>query len=83
MVSCRNLRDTLEAQRRAPARRFLARVRQVCYGDCYYFKPPTVADLDHLDFPAAFRYFSRSFTNPSEFTICFTGSLKVGSEALP
>ncbi len=44
---------------------------------CYYFEPPTVADLDKLDLPAAFRYFSRSFQNPAEFTLCFTGSLKV------
>lgn len=43
---------------------------------CYYFEPPTVADLDKLDLPAAFRYFSRSFQNPAEFTLCFTGSLK-------
>jgi len=47
------------------------------HADCYYFRPPTAADLDKLDMPAAFRYFSRSFQNPAEFTICFTGSLKV------
>jgi hypothetical protein len=52
---------------------------QVCYEDCYYFRPPTVADLDQLDLPAAFAYFCRSFQNPAEFTICFTGSLQVGS----
>ncbi|CAL5222596.1 g4987 [Coccomyxa viridis] len=73
----RNLRDMLEAQLRNPAQRFMARVRQVCYEGCYYFEPPTVADLDKLDLPAAFRYFSRSFQNPAEFTLCFTGSLKV------
>lgn len=50
---------------------------QVCYEDCYYFRPPTVADLDRLDLPAAFAYFCRSFQNPAEFTVCFTGSLQV------
>ena len=33
-LQCRNLRDTLIAQERNPARRFLARVRQVCYEVC-------------------------------------------------
>ena len=51
---------------------------QVCYADCYYFQPPTVADLDRLDLPAAFAFFCRSFQNPAEFTVCFTGSLQVG-----
>lgn len=36
-----------------------------------------MADLAKLDLPAAFRYFSRSFQNPAEFTLCFTGSLQV------
>ena len=41
------------------------------------FRPPTLPDLARLDLPAAFRYFSRSFCQPAEFTVCFTGSLKV------
>ena len=45
--------------------------------DCYYFRPPTLPDLACLDLPAAFRYFSRSFRQPAEFTVSFTGSLKV------
>ena len=51
--------------------------------DCYYFRPPTLPDLAHLDLPAAFRYFSRSFRQPAEFTVCFTGSLKVRHRSSP
>jgi hypothetical protein len=46
---------------------------------CWYFEPCTLRDLARIDVRTAFEHFNSSFRNPREFTLCFTGSLKVGA----
>ena len=54
-----------------------AQVRFINYGRCYYFEPPTLEELDHVDAAAACRHFTEAFQNPAEFRLCLTGNLEV------
>ena len=67
----------MAARVRNPLTSFSERVRYINYGRCYYFEPPTLKELDHIDAAAACRYFSESFQNPAEFRLCLTGNLQV------
>ncbi|KAK9855149.1 hypothetical protein WJX84_012364 [Apatococcus fuscideae] len=73
---CSCLRDNVAARVRNPLTSFSERVRYINYGHCYYFEPPTLEELDHVDAAAACRHFSESFQNPAEFRLCLTGNLQ-------
>lgn len=75
--ACSCLRDNIAARVRNPLTSFSERVRFINYGHCYYFEPPTLPELDHIDAAAACRHFSEAFQNPAEFRLCFTGNLQV------
>lgn len=68
-------RQLTEAQYRDPAHAFVQRVQQLNYGDCYYFQTLTPQMVDELDVEAAAEYHNRSFRNPAEFTVVFTGDV--------
>lgn len=82
MRGCRYLREVTLAQLRNPMRRFADRVRQLIFQDCYFYRPFSLRDLARVDPHAACAHFNRSFCNPAEFSICFTGSLKVSTPLL-
>lgn len=65
------------SQIRSPDYKFGNRVRKINYGDCYYFLPVTLRDLDRVNADAACAHFSQAFRNPAEFTVCLTGTLDV------
>jgi hypothetical protein len=65
-------------QLRNPTRVFADRVLELCYNN-YYFRPPSLRDIRCVDPFKACAHFTRSFRNPAEFTLCFTGALKVPS----
>jgi hypothetical protein len=67
------------AQLRNPMRRFADRMRQLIYNDCYFYRPFSLRELASVDPDKACAHFNRSFCNPAEFSLCFTGSLKVSS----
>ncbi|BDA41495.1 probable zinc protease PqqL [Coccomyxa sp. Obi] len=71
------LREVTLAQLRNPMRRFADRVRQLIFQDCYFYRPFSLRDLASVDPHQACAHFNRSFRNPAEFSLCFTGSLKV------
>lgn len=73
----RYLREATLAQLRNPLRRFADRVRELIFQDCYFYRPFSLRDLAQVDPQMACAHFNRCFCNPAEFTLCFTGSLKV------
>lgn len=76
-LQSRYLREVTLAQLRNPMRRFADRVRQLIFQDCYFYRPFSLRDLASVDPHQACAHFNRSFRNPAEFSLCFTGSLKV------
>ncbi len=57
----------------AHACRYGNRVRQVNYGNCYYFKPLTLEDLGKVDAHMACAFNNINYRNPAEFTLVLTG----------
>jgi hypothetical protein len=51
------------------------RVKEVNYGDCFYFRPLTMASLDQVDPCLAINLHNNSYRNPAEFTIVLTGNV--------
>ena len=49
----------MASQVRSPAFAWSQRVRHVNYGECYYFQPISVADVDALDAPLACEHFNQ------------------------
>ena len=52
-------------------------VRSINYGDCWYFRPMTVQQLDAVDAELACRHFNACWHNPAEFHLVFTGNFEV------
>ena len=46
---------------------------QVNYGDCYYFKPMSLDDLQGVDAHLACAFNNINFRNPAEYTVVLTG----------
>lgn len=69
------VREQVVAQQRDPLRKFKERVRHLNYGPCAQLKPLSQRDVDRVDAHTSCNYYSRSFRDPSEFTLCFVGAL--------
>lgn len=52
-------RETVASQVRSPSYSWGQRVRHINYGECYYFQPITVADVDNLDAVLACDHFNQ------------------------
>ncbi|KAJ7536029.1 hypothetical protein O6H91_12G054400 [Diphasiastrum complanatum] len=68
-------REAIMAQERDPFMAYATRVRELNYGNSYYFKPITVKDLRKVDPKKACRYFDSCYKDPSLFTIAIVGKI--------
>ncbi|GBG85044.1 hypothetical protein CBR_g39508 [Chara braunii] len=74
--------EAIKAQERNPFTAYANRVRSLNYGDSYYFKPVTVADLSKVDPVKSCAYFDQCFKEPSSFTVVIVGNMNQ-EQALP
>ncbi|KAL3747335.1 hypothetical protein ACJRO7_016163 [Eucalyptus globulus] len=65
----------VRAQERDPYTAFVNRVRELNYGNSYFFRPIKISDLKRVDPRRACEYFSRCFKDPSTFTVVIVGSI--------
>ncbi|KAL6755922.1 Metalloenzyme, LuxS/M16 peptidase-like protein [Haematococcus lacustris] len=72
----RLVKQSVEANLRNPLSQYQTRCKEINYGDCYYFKPVTLEELDRVDMQQAVTHHNRSFKNPAEFTLLFTGNVQ-------
>ncbi|XP_024516679.1 zinc protease PQQL-like [Selaginella moellendorffii] len=68
-------KEGIEAQERDPFTAYVNRVREINYGNSYYFKPITVKDLRKVDPLRACAFFDSCFKDPSAFTIAIVGKI--------
>lgn len=68
-------KEAILAQERDPFTAFANRVRELNYGDSYYFKPVTVKELKKIDPKKACQYFDNCFKDPSTFTVAIVGNV--------
>ena len=69
----RIVRQGLEAQVRDPAFPFNTRVKEVNYGNSYYFKPMTAEGLASIDPHLSCSFHNMNYRNPAEFVLVLTG----------
>eukprot|EP00250_Pteridium_aquilinum_P015299 c22507_g1_i1 orf=556-3573(+) len=67
--------EAILAQERDPFTAFANRVRELNYGDSYYFKPVRVKELKKIDPKKACQYFDNCFKDPSTFTVAIVGNV--------
>lgn len=67
-------REAIMAQERDPFTAFANRVRELNYGNSYYFKPVTVKELKKIDPIKSCHYFDNCFKDPSTFTVAIVGN---------
>ncbi|XP_020265173.1 zinc protease PQQL-like isoform X2 [Asparagus officinalis] len=66
--------EAIRAQERDPYTAFANRVRELNYGNSYFFRPIRIGDLKKVDPLRACRYFSDCFKDPSTFTVVIVGN---------
>ncbi|BBN04021.1 zinc protease [Marchantia polymorpha subsp. ruderalis] len=69
-------REEIKAQERDPFTAYANRVRELNYGNSYYFKPVTARDLNKVNPKKACEYFDNSFRDPSSFTVAIVGNIE-------
>ncbi|CAM6103151.1 unnamed protein product [Calypogeia fissa] len=69
-------REAIKAQERDPFTAYANRVRELNYGNSYYFKPFTAKDLNKVDPKKACQYFDNCFKDPSSFTVAIVGNIE-------
>jgi predicted Zn-dependent peptidase len=74
-VVMRLVKQNLEAQMRSPGYEYSNRVKLINYGDCYYWRPTEVKDLDQVDLHLACAFHNINFRNPGEFTMVISGNI--------
>ena len=74
---CRYLKDSIQNEQRNPLKTFLERVRFINRNKSYLYEPMTVEAVDAINPDLAFRFFNECYKNPSQFTVCITGSIEV------
>lgn len=75
--TCRRItREQIVAQIRNPLYSWGQRVKFLNYGECYYFRPPTLKDVDALDPVKACEHFNQAYRDPAEFRVCLTGAIE-------
>ncbi|XP_054811480.1 zinc protease PQQL-like isoform X3 [Prosopis cineraria] len=74
--------EAVRAQDRDPYTAFTNRVKELNYGNSYFFRPIRKSDLQKVDPLKACEYFSNCFKDPSTFTVVIVGNI-VPSIAVP
>ncbi|KAF9615719.1 hypothetical protein IFM89_026134 [Coptis chinensis] len=74
--------EAIHAQERDPYTAFANRVRELNYGNSFFFRPIKISDLQKVDPRKACEYFNSCFKDPSSFTVLIVGNLDP-SVALP
>lgn len=74
--------EAVRAQERDPYTAFANRVKELNYGNSYFFKPIKLSDLRKVDPLRACEYFNKCFKDPSTFTVVIVGNI-VPTIALP
>ncbi|KAG0557873.1 hypothetical protein KC19_11G163400 [Ceratodon purpureus] len=74
--------EGIKAQERDPFTAYANRVRELNYGNSYYFKPITAKDLINVDPKRSCQYFNSCFKDPSGFTVAIVGKFDIET-ALP
>ncbi|GAB4852720.1 hypothetical protein Ancab_016931 [Ancistrocladus abbreviatus] len=67
--------EAVRAQERDPYTAFANRVRELNYGNSYFFRPIRISDLRKVDPFKACEYFNSCFKDPSTFTIVIVGKI--------
>ncbi|XP_057968681.1 zinc protease PQQL-like isoform X2 [Malania oleifera] len=67
--------EAVRAQERDPYTVFANRVRELNYGNSYFFRPIKINDLRKVDPFKACEYFSNCFKDPSTFTVVIVGNI--------
>ncbi|KAH9303201.1 hypothetical protein KI387_014784, partial [Taxus chinensis] len=68
-------KEAIRAQERDPFTAFANRVRELNYGNSYFFKPAKVKDLKKVDAKRSCLYFDSCFKDPSTFTVVIVGKI--------
>uniref|UniRef100_A0A0D6R038 Peptidase M16 N-terminal domain-containing protein n=1 Tax=Araucaria cunninghamii TaxID=56994 RepID=A0A0D6R038_ARACU len=68
-------KEAIRAQERDPFTAFANRVRELNYGNSYFFKPVRVKDLQKVDPKRSCQYFDSCFKDPSTFTVVIVGNI--------
>ncbi|XP_062090969.1 zinc protease PQQL-like isoform X1 [Humulus lupulus] len=74
--------EAVHAQERDPYTAFSNRVKELNYGNSYFFRPVKIRDLRKVDPLRACEYFNNCFKDPSTFTVAIVGNIDP-STALP
>ncbi|KAK9102226.1 hypothetical protein Sjap_019480 [Stephania japonica] len=67
--------EAIRAQERDPYTAFANRVRDLNYGNSFFFRPIRISDLRKVDPRSACEYFNNCFKDPSNFTVVIVGNL--------
>ncbi|XP_059634863.1 zinc protease PQQL-like [Cornus florida] len=67
--------EAVRAQERDPYTAFANRVRELNYGNSYFFRPIRFSDLRKVDPFKACEYFNKCFKDPSTFTVVIVGNI--------
>lgn len=67
--------EAIHAQERDPYTAFANRVKELNYGNSYFFRPIRIRDLRNVDPLKACEYFSSCFKDPSTFTVVIVGNI--------
>ncbi|KAK9715778.1 hypothetical protein RND81_06G188600 [Saponaria officinalis] len=67
--------EAVRAQERDPCTAFSHCVRELNYGNSYFFRPIKVSDLRRVDAFKACEYFDNCFKDPSTFTVAIVGNI--------
>ncbi|KAH9623003.1 hypothetical protein KSS87_020828 [Heliosperma pusillum] len=67
--------ETVRAQDRDPCTAFSNRVRELNYGNSYFFRPIRISGLRRVDAYKACGYFDSCFKDPSTFTVVIVGNI--------
>ncbi|KAF7819724.1 zinc protease PQQL-like isoform X1 [Senna tora] len=67
--------EAVRAQDRDPYTAFANRVKEINYGNSYFFRPIRKSDLQKVDPLKACEYFSKCFKDPSTFTVVIVGNI--------
>ncbi|KAL5573042.1 hypothetical protein UlMin_022639 [Ulmus minor] len=67
--------ESVHAQERDPYTAFANRVKELNYGNSYFFRPIKISDLRKVDPWKACEYFNNCFKDPSTFTVAIVGNI--------
>ncbi|GAY50432.1 zinc protease PQQL-like [Citrus sinensis] len=67
--------EVIRAQERDPYTAFANRVKEINYGNSYFFRPIRISDLQKVDPLKACDYFNSCFKDPSTFTVVIVGNI--------